>query len=292
MIKHLCKLVWNRKRINFLITIEIFFSFLVLFSVIVFAVYYLNNYLYPLGFNYENIWSIQVDTRSGSDEKDKLQRLAKTNQIISALREFGEVESAAAVWAAPFSRGDWTSGRKLKDGRDFDYSNNEASDELKEVLGLNVVRGRWFSKEDDGVTNYKPVVINQMMARAFFGDEDPIGKDISDPDDKERKEARVVGVIDDFRKNGEFSEIRGYVFNRADFTNQQSFLPRFFLIKVRPETTAVFEEKLLARLQAEARDWSFTIKTLVDMRANVFQEYLVPMTAFALVAGFLLIMVG
>ena len=34
MIKHLIKLVWNRKRANFLIMIEIFFSFLVLFAVV------------------------------------------------------------------------------------------------------------------------------------------------------------------------------------------------------------------------------------------------------------------
>ncbi|HEV2669211.1 MAG TPA: FtsX-like permease family protein, partial [Blastocatellia bacterium] len=36
----------------------------------------------------------------------------------------------------------------------------------------------------------------------------------------------------------------------------------------------------------------FSIKPLVEMRASVFQEYLVPMAAFGLVAGFLLIMVG
>ena len=30
MIKHLIKIVWNRKRANFLIAVEIFFSFLVL----------------------------------------------------------------------------------------------------------------------------------------------------------------------------------------------------------------------------------------------------------------------
>ena len=38
MIKHLIKLVWNHKRINFLITVEIFVSFLVLFAVMMFVV--------------------------------------------------------------------------------------------------------------------------------------------------------------------------------------------------------------------------------------------------------------
>src|SRR5262249_58248512 len=48
MIKHLLKLVWNRKRINFLITLEIFVSFIVLFAVMLIAVYYSDNYRQPL----------------------------------------------------------------------------------------------------------------------------------------------------------------------------------------------------------------------------------------------------
>ena len=61
MTKHLLKLVWNRKRINFLITVEIFFSFIVLFGVVLAAVYYVDNYRQPLGFTYENVWCVTVE---------------------------------------------------------------------------------------------------------------------------------------------------------------------------------------------------------------------------------------
>jgi len=60
MIKHLFKMVWNRKRTNFLITVEIFFSFLVLFTVILFGVYYTDNYRQPLGFSYQNVLNISI----------------------------------------------------------------------------------------------------------------------------------------------------------------------------------------------------------------------------------------
>jgi putative ABC transport system permease protein len=299
MIKHLCKLVWNRKRINFLVTLEIFFSFLVIFAVIVFAVYYTDNYRRPLGFDYQNVWYIGVERRAGSGDKDKPQQLETSKRLLAALREFGEVESAAGVWGAPYSRGDWTSGRDdKKTGKSFHFGCNPVTDDLKDVLGLRMVGGRWFGKEDDGAS-YNPVVINRKLARDIFGDVDPVGKDISDPEDKIRVEQRVIGLIDDFRKNGEFAELSGYAIYRNDLTfkpgargNIQGDPPRSLLIKVRPGTTAAFEEKLLARLQTEAKDWSFSIKPLVEMRANVFQEYLVPMAAFGLVAGFLLIMVG
>src|SRR5262249_46165037 len=110
MIKHLCKLVWNRKRINFLVTLEIFFSFLVVFAVIVFAVYYTDNYRRPLGYNYDNVWNIGVERRAGSGEKDLPQQLEASRRLLAALREFSEIESAAGVWGAPYSNGNWTSG--------------------------------------------------------------------------------------------------------------------------------------------------------------------------------------
>jgi putative ABC transport system permease protein len=299
MIKHLCKLVWNRKRINFLVTLEIFFSFLVVFAVIVFAVYYTDNYRRPLGFDYQNVWHIGVERRSGSGDKDKPQQLETSRRLLAALREFGEVESAAGVWGAPYSNGNWTSGRDdKKTGKHIHFGCNPVTDDLKDVLGLRMVSGRWFGKEDDGAS-YNPVVINRKLARDLFGDEDPVGKDISDPEDKKKVETRVVGLIDDFRKNGEFAGLSGYVLYRNDLTFKpgargdiQADPPRSLLIRVRPGVTAALEEKLLARLQTEAKDWSFSIKPLVEMRASVFQEYLVPMAAFGLVAGFLLIMVG
>jgi putative ABC transport system permease protein len=299
MIKHLCKLVWNRKRINFLVTLEIFFSFLVVFAVIVFAVYYTDNYRRPLGFNYQNVWYIGVERRIGSGDKDLPQQLETSRRLLATLREFGEVESAAGVWGAPYSSGNWSSGRDdKKTGKPIDFGCNPVTDDLKDVLGLQMVSGRWFGKEDDGAI-YKPVVINRKLARDLFGDEDPVGKDISNPEAKEKVEERVVGLIDDFRKNGEFAKLSGYAIYRNDLTfkhgapgHMRGGPPRSLLIKVRPGTTAALEEKLLARLQTEAKDWSFSIKPLVEMRASVFQEYLVPMAAFGLVAGFLLIMVG
>ena len=50
MIRHLFKLIWNRKRTNLLMMTEIFVSFLVLFAVVALAVYCADNWRRPLGF--------------------------------------------------------------------------------------------------------------------------------------------------------------------------------------------------------------------------------------------------
>ena len=51
MIRHLFKLIWNRKRTNVLMMTEIFVSFLVLFAVVALGVYMLDNWRRPIGFS-------------------------------------------------------------------------------------------------------------------------------------------------------------------------------------------------------------------------------------------------
>ena len=51
MTRHLLRLIWNRKRQNFLLTVEIFFAFLTLFGVVLFAMHFANNTRQPLGYD-------------------------------------------------------------------------------------------------------------------------------------------------------------------------------------------------------------------------------------------------
>ena len=58
MIAQMFKLVWNRKRANVLLIGELLCAFLVVFAVATFGLYYAHNLRRPLGFEYENVWSI------------------------------------------------------------------------------------------------------------------------------------------------------------------------------------------------------------------------------------------
>ncbi|HEX8998440.1 MAG TPA: FtsX-like permease family protein [Blastocatellia bacterium] len=304
MIKHICKLVWNRKRINFLITLEIFISFLVVFAVLVMTVYYADNYRQPLGFDYQDVWNVQIGVidRSGPQEKaERPQQIEKFKRVLAAVREFGEVESVAGAGNVPYSNGNWTNCTDIK-GKPVCYWGNSVTDDFNDVFRVNVVRGRWFGREDDGAS-YKPVVINKQLARDRFETEDVIGKPLNPREEKkpgdkqedqneEYVEERIIGMIDDFRKNGEFAELKGYAIFRNSLLLEDDRPSRSLAVRVQPGTTVAFEEKLLKRLQAEASDWSFTIKPIVQMREEMNQKSIVPMTAFAVVAGFLMIMVG
>ncbi len=288
MLKHLFKLVWNRKRTNFLIILEIFFSFLVLFAVVTLGVFYADNYNHPLGFSYENVWNIAIDLKQTSDDYWTPEQAATTQQLFLALQDFDKVEATAAVLTPPFVFGGRNSVN-LYEGRQIEMDVNEVTDDFKNVLDLQVKSGRWFSQEDDAM-NWKPVVINQHLSQELYGAEDPVGKSFkpwaSDGD------CRVIGVVTDFRKNGEYSKLQNYVFERRNLNDPQQRPPRNLLLKVRPGTTALFEEKLINKLQNIARDWSFEIQPLAAMRESHLKFYLAILIGFSVVALSLMIMVG
>jgi putative ABC transport system permease protein len=287
MIKHLIKLVWNRKRANFPIALEICFSFLALFTVIVLAVNYTDNYRRPLGFSYQDVWNINVDMKQASDDYYSPEQLEAGRQIYSALKEFDEIEAVAGAHTQPFGEGG-SFGRLEVEGREIEYRENEITDDFGRVMGVSLTRGRWFGKEDDGA-DWRPVVINQQLAQALFGDEDPIDRDIRPSNDRTRK--RVVGVVSYFRHGGEFSNSENLIFNRIDIGAHLERPPRNWLIKLRPGTTRGFEETLIKRLQDVAKQWSFEAQAMTELREAEFKQKLVPIIVIGLVAFFLMIMV-
>jgi len=167
---------------------------------------------------------------------------------------------------------------------------NLAGDNFKDVMGLQIVRGRWFEKSDDGL-NFQPVVVNQKFARQVFGDEDPIGKKL-EASFFGNKEPRIVGVITDFRKEGEFSALEPYAIYRASISHDNINPLLFIAVKVRAGTTRAWEEKLMTALAGAARKWSFDIQSLSELREDKLEGQLGLVLAWASVSGFLMLMVG
>jgi len=293
MAKHLLKLVWNRRRTNILIVIEIFFSFLVLFVAVTLGAYYAHNYRQPLGFSYENVWDISVGSSLQTDieptsAEQKTARVNITKRLLAAMRDFPEIEASAGLDSPVFAIGS-SSGSLHYKGRRAETTFNQVTHGFKDVMGLQLVRGRWFEDADDAL-NWDPVVINQQLAQELFGSEDPLGKNIGDPKDK--RESRVVGVITDFRENGELFEPENYAFTRRKLTGVSDDLSPHIAIKVRPGTPAEFEEKLVNTLSAVGKDFSYEIKPLVETRESLLRVCMAPLIAAGLVAAFLMIMVG
>ncbi len=289
MIKHLCRLVWNRKRSSFLLVIEIFFSFLVLFVVMTLGAYYLDNYRRPLGYVNENVLSVAIDLNQTSDDYWSPEQVATVHQLYLTARDCEEVETVAGALSVPYDFGGRSSGMEIQ-GKEVMVGVNEVSDEFKEVMGLQLIAGRWFEKADEAL-HWQPIVINQKLSRELFDNEDPVGQ-YFDPWTSGDNEVRVIGVVTDFRQSGEYSGPGYYLFEHKKLDDPKQRPPRNLLVKVRPGTGFEFEEKLAKKLEAVAKEWSFEIQPLVQKRESALKFLLTPLIFAGIIAAFLMIMVG
>ncbi len=291
MTRHLLKLVWNRKRTNGLMILEIFFSFLVVFVVATLGIYFWDNYRQPLGFSWQNVWRVTVNMNVGDQDDDaaKAARLKILERLLGEIEALEPVESAAAAMVSPYDQGGWTSGTRIE-GKEVEMEGNGVTTKFAEVLGLEVVAGRWF-QESDSALAWDPVVIDQDLARTIWGDKDPVGRQLREASSDEKAQ-RVVGVVRDFRKSGELSARTNFLFQYMRLDAPSWFRPQYILLRVRPGTPAVFEEEIVALLQGVAPEWSFRIKPLEEVRTSTFRTLLAPLVAGGIVAFFLLLMVA
>ena len=286
MIKHLIKLVWNRKRANLLIGIEIFVSFLVLFAIMVLIIYCIDNYRRPLGFSYGNVWNIEIEMKREPAGQPS-ERAETMRQLYLSLKELNEIEAVAGAQYQPFTPGG-NYGIIRNQAAEIRFRNNTVTDDFDRVLGVKLERGRWFGRQDDGA-DPPPVVINQKLAREVFGAEDPVGRVIESSVDNRM---RVIGLVADFRHGGEFFAPENLVFLHQNGSDPQARPERDLLIKLRPGITRAFEERLVRRLQDVAPEWSFEVTPLTELRESLLQQTWIPMAAACVVAIFLMIMVA
>jgi putative ABC transport system permease protein len=303
MTRHVAKLIWNRKRQNALLLLEMICAFLVLTVVTVFAMHVIGNTRQPLGFTRADVWDISVGRgpESASTEADRVM----FRSLFAELRQLPQVEHVTGAFTGPYINSSWGSGLTLTDGRQLRYSLDRVTDEFLPVMRLSLVEGRWFSAEDVGATS-EPIVVNRRMAVELFGETSAIGKTIDEdltlrrPDSAPELVKRVVGVVDEFRQFGELGTPENYVFFRMDVSGERrsgagpgvNDLPSHIFLKLKPGTTAAFEETLMRRIAAVAPEWSFNLQSIDAIRETTNRQFLVPIIVLGLVAGALLLMVA
>ena len=90
------------------------------------------------------------------------------------------------------------------------------------------------------------MVLAADTARAIYGDADPVGKKI---DDDDTKMLQIVGVVEEYRKDGETGDEMNMMFRRMAPNAATAASAAHIMVRVHPGTPPQFEEELAARLQ-------------------------------------------
>lgn len=276
MIKHLFKLIWNQKRKNAGLLFELFFSFLVLFAVLTFIIHNMSRYREPLGFNYEDVWEVNISWNAVAEED----RLVAQKQYREQLKNYPEIEQFSfANSNTPYGNSMHINaasyGEKRASAHTFVVDPN-----YQDLYQIELSEGRWFT-EADMVGPVRPILINEVLKDELFGDEAALGKEF-----QAMGEAlgRVVGIYKSYKYRGEFSETNAQMFISPE---EGHVFPRV-LLRLRPGTGADFEAKLMAELSQLARGVTMTVDYVDDNRDDVLLQVWLPMAIFLVISGFLI----
>lgn len=282
MIKHLFKLIWNKKKQNFLMIIEMFISFLVIFAVFSLLVFYYHNYKQPMGFDYENVWVVNYSPPENITSNDSARLFFNTvKQMLRSMPEIKEITFGSNN--VPFSMSTSNSGFDYN-GKNVLANTYNVEDDYLKVLNAHVLEGRWFT-EADKASKISPVVINEKLKEEMFGNENAIGKIIGEKPDQ----LKVIGVVQNMKDKGEYQPIENGMYRRIDTAWNPAF--GSILLKVQPGADAAFESKLFKEL-SNALGTSIEIEHLDKKLVSKNKIFLVPAIIFIIVAGFLIINVA
>jgi putative ABC transport system permease protein len=281
MIRHLFKLIWNKKKTHSLLIIEIWASFLVLFGLATLIAYNVRNYIQPLGFEYENAWAISLN-----NNQDTIATQEKIETIFQKVKSFPEIESVSRISDNyPFSQSNNSRTIKYKNST-AQMSFFIADENLAKTLNIPLVSGKWY-RNSDSVGKYIPVVINRKAEAALFDNQTAIGKVLKDYDGK--AVWIVAGVIDYYKDKAEFMENKPTMF---ELIKAQNTWNKTLVVRVKPGTDAVFEAELVKSISSIAKGWSSEVIYLTDARKQQHDLTLIPVLIFLIVCSFLLINVA
>jgi len=287
MIRHLFTLIWNRKRANFLLITEIFFAFVVLFVVGSMLVYNQQNYMAPLGYEYEQVWQLDLDP----GQQPTKDQPPVYDQIVRRLKALPGVKYVArSRWNTPFSFSNNNGELQFNKGPKVFSNNYDVGPEMRDVLGLKMLQGRWFNKADETTT--RPVtVITQEARDKLFPNENPIGKIIHSGSNS-KYEWQVIGVTGTYRADSDFGEPVAGVFRLVTplDTNMVGTSP--MLIRVAPGSTAELEKRIITEVLNTAKGWRADVTTLPEQRVTKLKFVMTPIVGSLIVCAFLILNVA
>jgi putative ABC transport system permease protein len=291
MLRHLFTLMWNRRRANALLIVEILLAFVVLFAVGSIGAGLWANYRQPLGFEYRQAW--QVNLAFGS--QPRAERPGTLQQVLGRLRALPGVQGVAVSASnTPFSFNDSQTSVDKTDAQGKVVRSAETVNifyigpELRQVLNLKLTAGRWFDPRDATPGAHGPVVIDEQLREVFFpGGAAAVGQLLRFDD----KQWRVVGVVQAYRADGELQAPVPSLLQPV-FAADTAFVPDALLVRVAPGSGAALEKRLTDEIRRIGPSWSSTVRTLPDMHANQIKQLLTKPVLLSVMSIFLLLNVA
>jgi len=293
MLRHLFRLIWNRKRTNVLLLSEIFFSFIVLFVVGAVLITGAHDYLLAPGFRHEQVWRLNV--AAGQGEKMPRPVLDDVLRQVRALPGVEELALCSPNTPFRFINMNTDIQTQKGDAKADLVEQHDADDHYGPALGITLREGRWFKPSDDA-SSRRPVVITQDVREKLFGTDKPaLGQVLrmkmpAGPVPKD--EFVVVGVADNVRWSSDFSDYTPTMWKRLVPFDTTHWETAAVLVRVSPGQGAALQQKIVRTIAGVTRKWSTEVYPLSSDRHDKLKVVVAPLAALAVVGLFLIVNVA
>jgi len=191
-----------------LIVVQVALSLLLLIGATLFIRTLYNLQHVDLGFNEENLLLFKLQPRQGGYEDKRLMDFYQ--QLFARLDHLPEVRSATFGNVPLIAADNWINDILLPGETETTTNQHEtnrqvARENYLETMEIPLLRGRSFTSQDDQRAP-RVGIVSQAFARAFFPNEDVLGKHVTIIDGK--RDVEIVGVVADTKYMSQREEIK------------------------------------------------------------------------------------
>jgi len=235
------------------------------------------------GFKPDRLFTFDIDpARSGQDFTERVATLRRIQEQLVA--EPG-VASASAAAVTLMSGNNWSSsvrveGYESKEGEDMNPQFNYVTPDFFETLGFPLVAGRDLA-ETDVLGAPQVAVVNEVFAKYFFKDQNPIGRRFGIGRRGEGYPFEIVGVVRDGKAASMREEPQRFVY--APYTQEKAVGSLTYYVRstVEPDSFAPRLRAAVARV-----DSTLPVTDLKTMKTQIGESLFFDRMVAALSAAF------
>jgi putative ABC transport system permease protein len=208
-------------------------------------------------------------------------------QVVERIQDVPGVKSVSLVGGLPFSGNGGSAGVILPDreipprGKEPIVRFNTAMPNYFETIGIPLIKGRLFDERDQ-LNTQRVFLINQTMARRFWPDQDPVGKQIKIADDGAT--GAVIGVVGDAKQYRLEEEAQPQMYD-AYSQSPGIFATVVIRTTVEPMTLAEPVRQAVWKVDGDQPMWKVrTLESLIDRSTADKRFLMVLMGVFAALA--------
>ena len=276
---------------NFLVLSEVALSFILLVGSVLLIRSFVNVRRLDPGFQSRGVLTLHV-ALSPSKYRDASKRAAFFDQALDKLHSLPGVKGLAFTSALPLV---WKGGSSsfVVEGRPrpadtlpYDANDRVVSPQYMQVMGMKLRMGRFF-EERDGAQSQPVAIINEMMARMYFPEGNPLGKRIKYSEyNSSQPWIMIVGVVADVMQMGLEMPARPEMYFPYRQAFQNWMVPRDIVIRANnPMSLAAAARQLILQVDRDQPVSKIaTLEDILDQEVRNRRSQAILLGAFAALA--------